>query len=103
MTFKLEVLYKPFVDQVKGKLKWNGDPRAIIDARLGSKYPVDEYKEVIEIALQCTTYDRNDRPKMQVGIHICARTHSYTLSLGKTHIACIPAHILIYLLRKKLD
>ena len=36
----------------------------IIDPRLGSNYPVDEYKQVIEIAIQCTTYDRNDRPKM---------------------------------------
>ena len=22
MTFKIEVVYKPYVDQVKGKLKW---------------------------------------------------------------------------------
>ena len=92
MTFKLEVLYKPFVDQVKGKLKWNGDPRAIIDARLGSKYPVDEYKEVIEIALQCTTYDRNDRPKMQVGIHICAHTHSYTYIRKNTYCMHTDTH-----------
>ena len=61
------------VVQVNGKLKWNDNVRTIIDSRLGTNYPVDEYKQVIEIAIQCTTYDRNDRPKMQVSIntHIC--------------------------------
>ena len=105
MTFKIEVLYKPFADQVRGKLKWDGDMRAIIDARLGSKYPVKEYKEVIDIALQCTIYDRNDRPKMQVNVHrMLAHTHSYTDIRTHTFIACIPTHIPnIYLLREKLD
>ena len=84
MAFKIEVVNKPFVVQVKGKLKWTEDTRAIIDPRLGSKYPVDEYKEVIEIAIQCTTYDRNGRPKMQVGIHTC--THAHTHSYTHTHV-----------------
>ena len=67
------------VDQVNGKLKWNENVRAIIDPRLGSNYPVDEYKQVIEIAIQCTTYDRNDRPKMQVSIiHTYAFKHTHT-------------------------
>ena len=61
------------VDQVNRKLKWNENEMAIIDPRLGSNYPVQEYKRVIEIAIQCTTYDRNDRPKMQVSIN----THIY--------------------------
>jgi hypothetical protein len=54
---------------VNAKLKWNGDLRVIIDPRLGSEYPVDAYREVLEIAIQCTKYDRNDRPKMQVWIN----------------------------------
>ena len=83
MTFKIEVLYKPFADQVRGKLKWDGDMRAIIDARLGSKYPVYEYNEVIEIALQCTIYDRNDRPKMQVA---CVHIHIAIQTLGHTNL-----------------
>ena len=61
------------LDQVNGKLKGNENLRAIIDPRLGSKYPVDEYKQVVEIAVQCTTYDRNDRPKMQVNINTYLR------------------------------
>ena len=66
------------VDQVNGKLKWNDNVRAIIDPRLGSKYPVDEYKRVMEIAIQCTTYDRNDRPKMQVSINTYIRIYKHT-------------------------
>ena len=66
------------VDQVKGKLKWNENVMAVIDPRLGSKYPVYEYKEVIEIAIQCTTYDRNDRPKMQVNVHSMLAQCTYT-------------------------
>ena len=62
------------------KLNLNRDLTAIIDPRLGSTYPVDEYKQVIDIALNCTTYDRNDRPKMQVSIH------THTLTFTDLHI-----------------
>ena len=62
--------------------------RAIIDPRLGSNYPVDEYKQVIEIAIQCTTYDRNDRPKMQVSIihTYYAFKHKHTFGYMYIHI-----------------
>ena len=71
--------------------------RAIIDPRLGSNYPVDEYKQVIEIAIQCTTYDRNDRPKMQVEhpyIHVYTFKHvfQYTKYILK-YTKYIGAHI----------
>ena len=97
MTFKIEVVNKPFVDQVKGKLKWTEDTRAIIDARLGSNYPVDEYKEVIEIAVQCTIYDRNDRPKMQVNVHsMRAQAHSYAGI--RAHTYCMHTNRHLYIL-----
>ena len=60
---------------------------AIIDPRLGSNYPVDEYKQVIEIAIQCTTYDRNERPKMQVSIiHTYAFKHTHTHTFRHIYI-----------------
>ena len=58
---------------MNGKLKCDGNVRVIIDPRLGSNYPFDEYKQVVEVAVQCTTYDRNDRPKMQVNLNIYIR------------------------------
>ena len=75
--------------------------RAIIDPRLGSKYPVDEYKQVVEIAVQCTTYDRNDRPKMQVSImHTYALKHIFTFGVMYIHICTfrnMPKHSFGYL------
>ena len=74
------------VDQVNRKLNLNWDLMAIIDPRLGSKYPVDEYKQVLDIALHCTTYDRNDRPNMQVSIHTQTHTHSYFFTHLQIHL-----------------
>ena len=76
---------------MNAKLKWNGDPRAIIDPRLGSDYPVDEYKEVVEIAVQCTKYERNDRPKMQV----CINTYLYNYAHNCAYMH-IDIHIYIH-------
>ena len=81
------------VDQVNKKLNLNEDVSAIIDPRLGSKYPLDEYREVIEIAVQCTRYDKNDRPIIQVSIH--AYTHTYLYIF--THICnytCLHAYMI---------
>ena len=80
------------VDQVNKQLNLNGDVRAIIDPRLGSKYPLDEYREVIEIAVQCTRYDKNDRLKMQVSIHVHTHTHTHTHThvFTYSHIYAIP-------------
>ena len=75
--------------------------RAIIDPRLESNYPVDEYKQVIEIAIQCTTYDRNERPKMQVSIiHTYAFKHTHTLGHMNIHICTfrkMPKHSFGYM------
>ncbi|KAH7302325.1 hypothetical protein KP509_23G067600 [Ceratopteris richardii] len=38
---------------------------SVIDPRLGAKYPVDAYKELAEIAVGCTAFERGDRPTMQ--------------------------------------
>ena len=57
--------------------------RAIIDPRLGTNYPVDEYKQVMEIAIQHTTYDKNDRPKMKMSIiHTYEFKHTYITTYG---------------------
>ena len=66
------------------QLNLDGDVSAIIDPRLGSKYPLHEYSEAIDIAVQCTRYDKNDRPKMQVSIH--AHIHTHTDLYIFTHI-----------------
>ncbi|KAH7302337.1 hypothetical protein KP509_23G068000 [Ceratopteris richardii] len=38
---------------------------SIVDPRLGQNYPVDAYKELAEIAVGCTAFERGDRPTMQ--------------------------------------
>ncbi|KAH6557272.1 hypothetical protein KP509_1Z124500 [Ceratopteris richardii] len=39
--------------------------QAVIDPRLGLNFPVEAYEEVAEIAMNCTTSERGDRPTMQ--------------------------------------
>ncbi|KAH6557645.1 hypothetical protein KP509_1Z102000 [Ceratopteris richardii] len=39
--------------------------QAVIDPRLGSNFPIDAYEEVAEIAMNCTAFERGDRPTMQ--------------------------------------
>ncbi|KAH6557308.1 hypothetical protein KP509_1Z122000 [Ceratopteris richardii] len=39
--------------------------QAVIDPRLGSNFPVEAYEEVAEIAMNCTAFERGDRPTMQ--------------------------------------
>ncbi|KAH7278162.1 hypothetical protein KP509_38G027600 [Ceratopteris richardii] len=38
---------------------------AIIDPRMGTNYPAEVYAEVTEIAMDCTAFERGDRPTMQ--------------------------------------
>ncbi|KAH7280435.1 hypothetical protein KP509_37G067300 [Ceratopteris richardii] len=39
--------------------------QAVIDPRLGSNFPVEAYDEVAEIAMDCTAFERGDRPTMK--------------------------------------
>lgn len=52
------------VGWVKPKLQ-RKDIQGIIDPRIGPKYPVEAYRQVAELAVQCTSFERADRPSMQ--------------------------------------
>lgn len=57
------------VEWVKGKLKTEG-LASIVDPRLDGKYPKDIYRDVAQLAIDCASFNTNERPSMKTAVTI---------------------------------
>jgi len=76
---------------VKPRLR-EGGIEAIADPKLGDDYPKDVFQDMAELGLECSSFDKEDRPSMKVTSLSYQLSTSFSLLNGRfnnvLHLCC---------------